>query len=215
MSDDRNQGAVIGLLAAILFAIGFVAFSKQAEEGTPRNNKRVNVTIDLNRRHPCPDGRCPVKYIKSLADVPVPLREENYAGGSCVHASLITLLRWQGQYEMAEWWRQEYSEGEYLDRVIKRMEAAGLRYAVGNLGDDRFLEWACRNRLGAVIFFKPYHAINIVGMTDTTVTLLDNNHIFEYETMPRDEFMYAWKNYFGGVAFTPVYQPAPPYPDIR
>lgn len=215
MNDDRGHGIVIGLLVAILFAIGFVAFSEQAEREKPRDGKRVNIDIDLNRRRPCPDGRCPVKYIRSLADIPVPLREENYDGGSCVHASLVTLLRWQGQFELADWWREEYNEGEYLDRVIKRMEAAGLRYAVGDFGDEEFLEWACRNRLGAVIFFKPYHSINIVGMNDTTVTLLDNNHIFEYEVIPRDKFMYAWKNYFGGVAFTPVYTPAPPYPDIK
>lgn len=215
MKDERGQGAVIGLLAAILAVIGFVVFSKPGHDGG-HDGRKIDVKIDIDRKRPCPKDRCPVeyKYAESLADIPLPLREENYSGGSCVHASLVTILRWQGQIELAEWWRANYENGEYLDRVVKRMEAAGLRYAVGDLGDEEFLEWACRNRLGAVIFFKPYHSISIVGLDDDTVTLLDNNSIFEYEVMDKKTFLYQWKNYYGGVCFTPVYQPSPPYPDI-
>ena len=73
----------------------------------------------------CPDGRCPVNpinLVESLADVPPQLREPNYSPegqGSCVHASTITLLRWQGQDELAEWWRANYHSGEYASRPHK------------------------------------------------------------------------------------------------
>jgi hypothetical protein len=36
-------------------------------------------------------------------DIPPALRTQNWGGGSCVHASTVHLLHWQGQHELAEW----------------------------------------------------------------------------------------------------------------
>jgi hypothetical protein len=163
----------------------------------------------------CPDGTCPQpQLIESLADIPPQMRQPNWAPngfGSCVHASTITILRWQGQYHLAEWWRNTYSSGEYANRLIARMNAAGLRYAYEKDGDIRFLEWCSRNRLCAGIFYFPRHAVNLVDLNETHAVLLDNNRTGEYIHIPRDEFIRNWRGY-GGFAWTVCYATPPPYP---
>lgn len=152
-----------------------------------------------------------------VMDVPPRLRTENWGGGSCVHASTVTLLRWHGLSAMADWWRQQYSGGESSDRLVKRMEAAGLRYAYTAQGDVRFLEWCVRTGRGAGIFYKPKHAINLTGLDDQYAYLLDNNatdypeNQGHWERVPREHFERAWQEY-GGFAWTLVYSPPPPLP---
>lgn len=148
-------------------------------------------------------------------DLPESMRTRNRppdvrSAGSCVHCSTISLLKWQGQHEMAAWWRDQYSGGEYDDRLIKRMESAGLRYAYTEDGDMGFIEWAVKTRRGAGVFYKPSHAINVVGMDSENVYLLDNNRVGEYEAVPRSEFAWSWKNRYGGFGWALVGYPIPP-----
>jgi hypothetical protein len=185
----------------------------------------------------CPDDQCcPVHEVKRLAyangsefasaapagahvgvvmQLPPELREKNWGGGSCVHATTVMQLRWFGLYELADWWRNTYSGGEYGTRLVSRLESAGLRYAYVENGDPAFIEWACRTRRGCGIFYKPSHSILCVGIDADYVYLLDNNDIHHperegtYEAVPRDEFFQRWKNQFGGFAFTFIYQPGP------
>jgi hypothetical protein len=153
-----------------------------------------------------------------VLDLPPGLRTKNWGGGSCVHASNVNLLKWTGQYELAEWWRHQYSGGEYGTRLVERLEAAGLKYAYCTDGDPAFLEWCCRTRRGAGIFYKPAHSINCVGMDDQYVYLLDNNATTypedhgTYERVPREQFFQTWKSRYGGFGWTLVYQPGPARP---
>lgn len=153
-------------------------------------------------------------------DLPPDLRTRNWGGGSCVHASTVNLLYWQGQEEMAEWWRKTYIGGEYANRLIQRLESAGLRYAYTTKGDFEFLKWCCRTRRGAGIFYKPSHSINCVGIDQQYVYLLDNNATQypeqrgHYERVPVQQFVSEWKNRYGGFAWTLVYNPPPPNPVV-
>lgn len=152
-----------------------------------------------------------------VMDLPPQLRQPNWGGGSCVHAATVSLLRWQGQHAMAAWWRAQYTGGEYADRLMKRMEAANLRYAYTISGDVRFLEWCIRTGRGAGIFYKPNHAINLVGLDADHAYLLDNNATGypesrgHWERVPRGTFESRWRDY-GGLAWTLVYDPPPPLP---
>lgn len=164
----------------------------------------------------CPDGTCPGVLVESLADVPPQLRQPNfspYGQGSCVHATTITLLNWQGQDELAKWWKENYHSGEYAERLINRMESAGLQYAYTDTGDEAFLEWATRNRMASGIFYFYRHAVTLVDLNDTEAVLLDNNRTGEYIRIPRAEFLWNWKNEYGGFAWTVVYGSPPPYPE--
>lgn len=153
-----------------------------------------------------------------VMELPLELRQPNWGGGSCVHASNVMILRWQGLYEMADWWRKTYSGGEYDTRLTQRLDAAGLRYAYAH-NDEKFLMWCIRTRRGAGIFYKPNHSICCVGMDDTYVYLLDNNDINyperqgHHERVPREEFFRKWRGY-GGFAWTLVYSPLPPEPHL-
>lgn len=155
-------------------------------------------------------------------DLPPQLREPNYAGGSCGHASTTSLLRHQQQYELADWWRATYSSGEYSTRHIERLEAAGLRYAYTTTGDMEFLKYCARTRRGAVIYYKPYHIVNFVGvdLNRGVVQLLDNNDVNRperagsYEEVEYERFAHDWKHQYGGFAFTLIYQPAPARPAL-
>lgn len=182
------------LLAA---AIGFLAFALASD----------------SKETDCKDGACPV-LVESLADIPPQMRQPNYSPygqGSCVHASTITILRYLGHFDIAEWWRNNYHSGEYAGRLISRLDNAGLKYAYEDNGDIRFLEWCARNRIPAGIFYFPRHAVNIVDLNETHAVLLDNNRPADYIYIPRDEFERKWRGY-GGFAWTFVYDTPPPYP---
>lgn len=206
--------AFLGLLAALAFAL-----SEQPQTICP--DGQCPVSPDGLRRMAVDRSSTPVGYSESVVlDLPPELRQKNWGGGSCVHASNVTLLRWQGQDDLADWWRNEYRGGEHADRLTKRLEAAGLRYAFTMQGDVAFLEWCCRTRRGAGIFYKPSHSINLVGLDAEHAYLLDNNatnypeRTGEYERVPRDTFIRNWQRQYGGFAWTLVYSPPPPIPHI-
>lgn len=198
------------------FAVALVLFLGLSSLGMLANAPAA--TIDS-----CPDQQCleafvidepfPLGTIESpVMNVPEELRQRNWGGGSCVHASTVHLLRWQGQQEMADWWRTNYSGGEYSGRLNQRMESAGLRYAYTTSGDVAFLEYCMRTRRGAGIAYFPNHAINLVHLDEERAGLLDNNRTDRIIWVPRAEFLRNWKFNYGGWAWTLIYDPPPPLP---
>jgi hypothetical protein len=201
----RNNAVVAASLAAILIALLGLAATSSPAPVDPLDLPAFVDTPAAFRTGP-------------TMELPRQLREQNWGGGSCVHASTVMLLRWQKLFDVADKWRRTYSGGEYSSRLIQRMEAAGLRYSYTLDGDEKFLEWAIQTRRGAGIFYKPNHAICLVGLDQNYAYLLDNNAIDyperfkRYEMVPRAEFMRRWKHEFGGFAWTPVYYPPPMLP---
>lgn len=163
-----------------------------------------------------PRGTLIGNYEGVVLDLPPEVRTKNWGGGSCVHASTVNLLLQMGMDDMAKWWRNTYSGGEYDSRLISRMEAAGLRYAYTH-GDPSFFDWVTRTRRGAGIFYKPSHSINFVGRDSQNAYLLDNNATSypeahgQYETVEFNTFVQRWKG-FGGFAWTLIYDPPPSVP---
>ena len=89
----------------------------------------------------CPQDRpCPYKTVAPV-DLPMEFRQPNY-GGSCMHASLIPLLRWQNRGKDARWWRQNHGGAAGVPDLADIAERRGLRYAyTGTFGfqSKRFL----------------------------------------------------------------------------
>ena len=156
---------------------------------------------------------CREAELAPVVDLPPALRTSNWGGGSCVHASTVHLLQWQGQHELAAWWRGAYSGGEHASRLHQRLEAARLRYAYTVEGDAAFLEWALRTRRGAGITYFPSHAVNLVHLDAEWAGLLDNNRVDRVIWIPRADFLAKWRAY-GGWAWTLVYDPPPPVPYV-
>ena len=181
---------------------------------------------DPNCPMPCgPDG-CPVNiyrgvqtaagmpvtaYTGVVLDLPPELRMKNYSGGSCVWASCETVLRWMGQFEMADYFRQQYHGGENDTRLIARLEAAGLKYCWSS--EPSFFDWCQRTRRGCGIFYRPSHSITWVGKDATYDYILDNNDVNypethgHYDRVEHNAFIKAWHGY-GSFAWSFIYDPA-------
>lgn len=164
---------------------------------------------------PCPDGRCPYATLPPV-DLPQAWRTPNYAGGSCLHAATIDLLRWQGQHQAADYWRANYSGAAGVPQTIAPIaDKLGLRFAYTAEGDEQFLEWASETKRGAAIHWWMHrpsdHAITFLGYVGDEAHLLDNNRVEKPFTMPKAEFLRIW-HASGGYALTFVYSPNPPRP---
>lgn len=147
-------------------------------------------------------------------DLPVDVRKKNWGGGSCYHASAINCLRIAGYEKEADEWPSKYSGGEMTGRLCAKLDKAGVKFAVCENGDMKFLEWASRNRLPCAIPYYSSHAINFMYFTATHAVLLDNNRTGKYIYVPRAEFESNWRNRYGGDAICVIprdgYGPMPP-----
>jgi hypothetical protein len=153
---------------------------------------------------------------RPTVNLPRALRQSNWLGdreeGSCVWATTVSLLRWQGRYNTAEWVRRNYGNGEYPEHWAALAEQAGIRYAMTTEGDEAFLEWACKTRRGAgVTVMGGAHMVALVHLDDRWAALLDNNAPSRYIWVPREMFLAEWRASHGW-ALTPVYAPCSPLP---
>lgn len=149
-------------------------------------------------------------------NLPYALRQENWpgaeGGGSCVHASTISLLRWQGQYALADWWKANYDSGEYASRMVLRLTQAGVAFAETTKGDPAFLDICLKTRRGAnVVVRGGAHMVTLVHFDAKYAGILDNNYPEKITWYYRKDFIEHWQK-SGGWAFTLWYSPAPPIP---
>jgi len=149
---------------------------------------------------------------------PYPVRQTNWLSpqreGSCVHASLSSCLHWQNQFELAKQWRSQYSGGEYSDRLRKRLDAAGIKYAFTEKANLQLLDDAHSSRRGAILWWKPNHCCTFCGWVKDRngkvfAAILDNNRTQQYEYHERSEFHRKWASY-GGFALMPLFDPPSP-----
>lgn len=170
----------------------------------------------------CDDGSCrptPRNSAAPPAEKPVvnlarALREWNWGGGSCVHASNVMHLRWHDQMALAKWWRETYSGGESYNGLTAKLRRAKVPFYSTASGDVAVLERCTKERRGAVIFYYSNHSILFCGIDEEHAYVLDNNRIEAFIRIPRDEFIRRWRGY-GGVAIVPeLGAPRPPLPYV-
>lgn len=153
--------------------------------------------------------------------LPQSLRQRNWVSktngeGSCVIASTVSLVRWQQQFELAEYLRNKYSGGQTASSIQSYLTQARVPFVCTETADPRFLEWATQCRRGAIIWFFPFHCVTFAGFgTDSTgrpvAWILDNNRPERFIPVEKSEFLRRWAGY-GGFALTTLYEPAPPTP---
>ncbi len=207
MSNSEKSVAFV-FLGVLLLAGSGMAIEAQKEVG-----KRRIIPAAIERP-PCWPSECPselqdiVQASVPYLDLPKEFRVKNYAGGSCVHAATGTLLYWQGFDDLAQWWTSSYSGGEYSQRLHRRLDAAGIRYAFTTEGDWEFVERCVGLRLGCAVNWPSGHMVTLVGMDEQNVYLIDNNSTHAIATRSKQQFKREW----GGWATTIVYTPPPPPP---
>ena len=144
-------------------------------------------------------------------------REKNWLGpqgeGSCVHASVVHLLRHLNQFDKADYWRRTYSDGEWATNLAVKLDAEGFRFAYTSQENDvAFLEWALSTRRGCGVTVKGgVHMVNLVHLDSEVAGLLDNNTPEEIKWIPRETFLSEWEN-SNSWAIALVYPPAPHLP---
>lgn len=136
-----------------------------------------------------------------------------FGEGSCVHASMYTVLHWQGQHAMAEWWKQSYHSGDIPERLEEKLNYAKLRYAETRTGDVRFLEWAMRTRRACAVCVQGgRHMVTLVHLDDKWAGILDSNSPQQIKWLSRNAFLDDWTTTDFKWAVTVIYTPPPPPP---
>lgn len=144
--------------------------------------------------------------------IPPNIREHNWGGGSCVHASAVMLFRYQRQYTLADYWRKQYSGGETFYGLTNKLEQKGVRWAgTYQKNDIRFLEWAIRTHRGAMVTtMSGAHMILLVHLDSNNAGFIDNNSPEKIIWKSRSDFLKDWSD-SNSWGLTFVYTPpAPP-----
>jgi hypothetical protein len=151
---------------------------------------------------------------RPVVNIPAPERQQNwtqYREGSCTFATMVSLLRWQGQYELAERVRR-HGGGASAVSLAHVLDREGIRYAEEVNGDPRFLEWSIRTRRGCGIAVEQGdHFVALVHLDAEWAAILDNNDISGFYWIPRAKLIAEWRA-AGGWAFSPAYNPPAPLP---
>jgi hypothetical protein len=160
----------------------------------------------------------PVTIVKErpAVNIPFALRESNWIGnqgnGSCVHATMVSLFRWQARFKTADYWRRTYGDGEFPEDLAAKFDHEGIRYAYVTNGDVCFLEWSIRTRRGCgITVMVGAHFVALVHLDDNWAAILDNNNVSKFKWIPRATLIAEWKASHGW-AVTPIYTPAAPLP---
>ncbi len=126
---------------------------------------------------------------------------------------MVTLLRWQGRYGMADHWRRTYGNASGPEDLAAKLDREHIRYAyTSEQRDVGFLEWACRTRRGCGVAIQGgQHMIALVHLDAQWAGLLDDNATDHYIWVPRERFIAEWLA-SDSWAVTPLYAPAAPLP---
>jgi hypothetical protein len=156
----------------------------------------------------------------SLVNLPTAQRSVNWSvghpdNGSCMWASAMNLLRWQGREPLAKWIGENRGGAASFRDLVDVLDHSNCPWAYGNT--EAFLEWACRTHRGAIVSaYQGTHALNLVGLDDENAWVLDNTgpqgqQIVRYS---RADFIRQWRE-SGPAALTPMGgSPTPPQPWI-
>lgn len=207
------------LLFPVLIAVGFamsggIETTIKARHDQERNERLkdgfaiANKAIDALDRHYLASAA----PLNDVVDLAPSLRQRNWmgaTGGSCVHASTISLLRWQGLDDVADEWRKRYSGGEGPGPHCQKLASMGLKYVVTTDGDWSLIEWACATRRGCGVGLKAAHCIDVVGLEGDTVITMDNNHPQKFDRLTRAEFKREWDGWAFAIVSGTVPPPVP------
>jgi hypothetical protein len=165
---------------------------------------------------PIAAGAPQFRTVAEPVEIPRCWREANYLDayrqGSCMWASLETVLRSQGLFAIAEQCRRECSGPATVGSCAQLAESRGLRYAICSDGDADFLDWCARTRRPAAIYWMGgRHAVTFCGYDRGDAVIVDCNAPEMARRLPKSQFLAAWR-VAGGCAFTVVYWTPPRRP---
>lgn len=193
----------LAIILTLALALGCEQ-SRFPERPEPRQAQALDYTELLaaleSLEQECSAPQCYAK--KGSADVPIGLRIDNYAGGSCYHAATGTMLGTVNRQHHGIAWTQTFRGGETAAGIRRKLDAWGIDYAATCSGDRRILDWCHRTSRVAVIDFHDNHICNFVrwqqgGDGRWWAVVLDNNHAERYDFYTEQEFLSEWRRQGG------------------
>lgn len=128
-----------------------------------------------------------------VIEIPQAYRVKNYAGGSCAFASASCALHSQGEHELANHIRRNYSGAAYPEDIMNIIDEVGLKYSYGE--GMNFLRAIHQRRLTSWVGWPRGHVVNFVGIDENYVYVLDNNYTEAYTRIPIDRFEWEWQGW--------------------
>ncbi len=123
--------------------------------------------------------------------------------GSCVHACLVTLFRYQDRDDWAVYWRANYRGGMWNSTLVKYLEENEIPYRnTFREKDVAFLERAMSERIGTLAttsvpdddgFASPAnHMLLLVHLDNCEAAIIDTRISNAVVWMDREEFLETW-----------------------
>lgn len=189
----------------LLHAVRATLAARPQAAGTAAPETRVQCAIPLRDRVPNWTSEPRWNFGQKM----LPHREPE---GSCVHASIATLLNWQQHRALANWWRANHAGGCDAATAAAELDRAGVRWTDTTAGDEAFLAWATRTRRACAVTVQGgAHMVTLVHLDDRRAGLIDPNAPSRIEWRDRSQFVHEWRA-ASGWAVTTVYDPPPPAP---
>jgi len=117
--------------------------------------------------------------------------------GSCAHACLVTLFRYQDRDDWAVFWRANYSGGVWNSSLVQCLEENEIPYRnTFRENDVTFLERAMSERIGTLattsIDTPADHMRLLVHLDSCEAAVIDTRISNDVFWMDREEFLETW-----------------------
>jgi len=117
--------------------------------------------------------------------------------GSCVHACLVTLFRYQDREDWALYWRANYSGGMWNSTLVEYLEENKIPYRNTFREDNvAFLEQAMSERIGTIattmIDYPADHMLLLVHLDNCEAAIIDTRTSNAVVWMDREKFLETW-----------------------
>jgi hypothetical protein len=212
----------------VLFVLFAVSLSGCDLDGPWPPAQQQKCWQDAQGRWHCPHDACRPQA-PEYADVPVAIEQKNWTApnrsGSCMWAASATVLRWFGQYPIAQWWVENHGGGCTADDAAAEAQRIGLPAVLCSDGDPAFLDWCDSTRRVAAIHYPwiidgraQCHAVVFAGWRDGSAVLRDDNGVGKETLVERNKFLEVWRRRWSakgggeGRAWTLLAPPAIPRP---
>ena len=169
----------------------------------------------------CPGGLCIVTddYLNRVpSQIPDHYRYHNYIRnreGSCVHASLATIMMYLDHAELANAWTDAFGGGELPNGLHKKLDESGIVYDSTTSGEELFLDSCMEVNQPCIVSFKTAHMCLLVGLDPNYLWtgdqwiinprpkayVIDPNNPHKVESFSRSAFIGNWRSN-GGWATT-------------
>lgn len=200
---------VLGFIVA--GGLGIIVDARKAAEKKAQSEKwRATVASGIDAAKLLLEEKHYQATARDYIDLPPSWRQKNWSqgGGSCVYATAISMLRWQGFTKEAEEIRRTCGGGSCAETVSRKMKALGLKVAWSNDADRRLFDFGVASRRGVGVGYHG-HCTLVVGHANGEVIILDNNHVDRLTHIPEDRF---FRESSGRDEFVVMGTPPPPTP---